>query len=698
MSKMKKEKHLLTRILLIVVAATILIINTFQVVFIAKRTKKITNQQIESDYTDLTKSYASQVVLKLSEYKTALDFYINSDAAQTGDTEEIVDWLRTTTSKRNKIFDYVAWVDETGKFQTDSGNETFVTQRDYYQAIVKNGADDFIDNPATSLTTGKTIIHVCRAVKHGGKNIGFFTGTVSMETINKLVKDITVGETGIATLFSGNGKVISTSGDLDEMETLAADKANNDVKNHIQTNSTSEYAGHFWNRNPHGHKQFNIFSGISGTQWSLVIMIEGAQIFRIANEIILYMSVAALILAVTLILVISLCVVSIMKPLVVVEKTLQGISSGNADLSKRILVKTNADNEIGRLASGFNTFVEKLQHIIIAMKQTKTELVAAGTKLNDSTEDTAASITQIIANIESMTGNIGTQSESVAQTASAVNQIASNIESLNKMIENQSASVTEASAAVEEMIGNINSVNNSVTKMAEEFNQLEQKAADGVQKQDDVNARIQVIETESQALQEANTVISNIAEQTNLLAMNAAIEAAHAGEAGKGFSVVADEIRKLSETSSSQSKTIGEQLKKITDSIQEMVTASQEAGISFSRVSSGINMTNNLVQEIKNAMQEQGEGSKQISIALNSMNDSTSEVRTASSEMSEGNKTILEEIKVLQNATLSMKEGMEEMNIGAKKINETGSNLSSISENMKSSITKIGDEVDQFQV
>lgn len=697
MSKMKKEKHLLTRILLIV-AATILIINTFQVIFIAERTKKITNQQIESDYTDLTKSYASQVVFKLSEYKTALDFYVNSDAAQTGDTEEIADWLRTTTSKRNKIFDYVAWVDETGKFQADNGNETFVTQRDYYQAIVKNGADEFIDNPATSLITGKTIIHVCRAVKHGGKNIGFFTGIVSMETINKLVKDITVGETGIATLFSGNGKVISTSGDLGKMETLAADKANNDVKNHIQTNSTSEYAGHFWNRDPHGHKQFNIFSGISGTQWSLVIIIEGAQIFRIANEIILYMGIAATILAVTLILVLSLCVVSIMKPLGVVEKTLQSISSGNADLSKRISVKTNADNEIGRLASGFNTFVEKLQHIIIAMKQTKTELVAAGTKLNDSTEDTAASITQIIANIESMTGNIGTQSESVAQTASAVNQIASNIESLNKMIENQSASVTEASAAVEEMIGNINSVNNSVTKMAEEFNQLEQKAADGVQKQDDVNARIQVIETESQALQEANTVISNIAEQTNLLAMNAAIEAAHAGEAGKGFSVVADEIRKLSETSSSQSKTIGEQLKKITDSIQEMVTASQEAGISFSSVSSGINMTNNLVQEIKNAMQEQGEGSKQISIALNCMNDSTSEVRTASSEMSEGNKTILEEIKVLQNATLSMKEGMEEMNIGAKKINETGSNLSSISENMKSSITKIGDEVDQFQV
>ena len=697
MSKMKKEKHLLTRILLIV-AATILIINTFQVIFIAERTKKITNQQIESDYTDLTKSYASQVVFKLSEYKTALDFYVNSDAAQTGDTEEIAGWLRTTTSKRNKMFDYVAWVDETGKFQADNGNETFVTQRDYYQAIVKNGADEFIDNPATSLITGKTIIHVCRAVKHGGKNIGFFTGIVSMGTINKLVKDITVGETGIATLFSGNGKVISTSGDLGKMETLAADKANNDVKNHIQTNSTSEYARHFWNRDSHGHKQFNIFSGISGTQWSLVIIIEGAQIFRIANEIILYMAIAATILAVTLILVLSLCVVSIMKPLGVVEKTLQSISSGNADLSKRISVKTNADNEIGRLASGFNTFVEKLQHIIIAMKQTKTELVAAGTKLNDSTEDTAASITQIIANIESMTGNIGTQSESVAQTASAVNQIASNIESLNKMIENQSASVTEASAAVEEMIGNINSVNNSVTKMAEEFNQLEQKAADGVQKQDDVNARIQVIETESQALQEANTVISNIAEQTNLLAMNAAIEAAHAGEAGKGFSVVADEIRKLSETSSSQSKTIGEQLKKITDSIQKMVTASQEAGISFSRVSSGINMTNNLVQEIKNAMQEQGEGSKQISIALNCMNDSTSEVRTASSEMSEGNKTILEEIKVLQNATLSMKEGMEEMNIGAKKINETGSNLSSISENMKSSITKIGDEVDQFQV
>ncbi len=445
-----------------------------------------------------------------------------------------------------------------------------------------------------------------------------------------------------------------------------------------------------------GKKWMSAFERIPNTNWIAACSVPFSDFEERLISLTRSIVVAFILMTLVSLLIVGIVIRLSIRPLRNLKKAIKNISSGNADLTKRLTVSSS--DEVGDVVSGFNEFSEKLHSIISQVKDSKAELHDAGTQMSDVTQDTSAAITEILANIDSVNAQILNQSGSVDETAGAINEIASNINSLERMIENQSMEVSQASAAVEQMIGNISSVNQSVEKMAESFEVLAEDAHNGLEKQQDVNNKIEQIKAQSEMLHDANSVISAIAEQTNLLAMNAAIEAAHAGEAGKGFSVVADEIRKLSENSSEQSHTIGIQLDKIRSSIEAVVSASVESSDAFSSVTGKIRDTDELVRQIKGAMQEQQTGSRQIGDSLHSMNDSTLEVRTASAEMSEGNKQILSEVEKLQNATISIKESILEMSIGARRINETGVALSDIARLMNGSIEKIGSQIDQFKV
>ncbi|MBP5697149.1 MAG: cache domain-containing protein [Treponema sp.] len=527
-----------------------------------------------------------------------------------------------------------------------------------------------------------------------GKAVGAAVSGFNLTT-NRLVQLVHDSYDAECTVFKNNIRVATTLKEKDGKSLVGTPLDNKVILDMVLGGKT--YKGQ---NIIHGKKYYTIYTPIKSANGTVTGMLFVAKSIESINAIrnktlrIVVPSVIALIIIVMVLC--GMFVRWLMWRISNVTNVLKDLETGEADLTKR--VKLLIRDEIGFLIIHFDHFCDKLQQIVTQIKQSKNQLNASGQRLSDGTSEAVSSITQIIANIESVHNRISTQSESVNNVADIVTQISDSIANLDSLIENQSAGVSQASTAVEEMMGNISAVNKSVDKMASSFEDLTSNAQTGFSKQQDVNDRIKQIENQSEMLHEANLAISSIAEQTNLLAMNAAIEAAHAGEAGKGFSVVADEIRKLSETSSAQSKTIGEQLDSIQESITEVVSASTEASDAFSAVSNKIKETDQIVMQIKAAMEEQNSGSKQIGDALRNMNESASDVLSASKEMAANSKVIINEIHSLQNSSREMNQSMEEMAVGARKINETSNALGEISTEVASSIGQIGSQIDLFTV
>ena len=523
----------------------------------------------------------------------------------------------------------------------------------------------------------------------GALVIGFDIGTMGLDGYVSIVHENFDVE---STVFKGKTRASTTLG----LHLVGTDLDNEEIVNKVLI-SGEQYVGKNTIEKVQYYTVYDPLINQDGTISGMIFVAKSMKVVdAVRNKTLTMVIPISIILFLILATIGYFFVRWIMKRINNVTVFLGELKSGDADLTKRCALYVR--DEIGAMIINFDEFMDKLQDIVKNLKESKADLGTSGENLDAGTADTASSITEIIANIDSIHTQIVNQDKSVRGTSESVQHISSAITDLDSLIEDQSSSVTQASAAVEEMIGNINSVNKSVEKMSSSFKSLEENAEIGFSKQEDVNERVRQIEGQSEMLQEANTAISAIAEQTNLLAMNAAIEAAHAGEAGKGFAVVADEIRKLSETSSEQSKKIGEQLNKIMTSIVEVVGSSNEASTALTEVSNRIKETDELVIQIQSAMEEQNEGSKQIMDALRHLNASTSEVRNSSQEMSGRNKQIVEDMAILKESTEMMNNSMNEMAVGARKINETGTTLGEISGQVKNSIEKIGAQVDLFKV
>ena len=424
-------------------------------------TVKLLSDSITSDVAGVVRDEVIKQI-RMLETLALTDFLQDEDISFV----EKCDRTRNYT-KVGSEYENIAFYDTEGNSKAATGQLIKLSNRAYLDSAF-SGKNYVADPAINSVTNVMFQIYAVPVKNHAGKVIGALCSNTYADTLTKAISAInTKPGTEILVVNRKSGCVIASTvpEKVDvgaEMKSTSSglEKAMIPVVKEMETGTHG--GGIFMD--PFDKKmKVAAFRPVDMSDWSVLYITPRAEFYSGLQHMIFVMT-ATLVAVLIFALVASyFTAVITVKPLLAVKIAIEDVATGEADLTRRIA--TSAKDEVGDVVRGFNAFVGKMHEIMSQLKTSKDDLGTVGSDLEASTEDTSASITQILANIESVHSQVNHQSQSVHATAGAVNEIASNIESLEKMIEKQANGVSEASAAVEQMIGNIQRVNVSVGRV-----------------------------------------------------------------------------------------------------------------------------------------------------------------------------------------------------------------------------------------
>lgn len=296
--------------------------------------------------------------------------------------------------------------------------------------------------------------------------------------------------------------------------------------------------------------------------------------------------------AVSMVLIAGFCVLmsrSIMRPISVLGARMQDIAAGGGDLTATL--NLGRKDEIGDVAVSFNTFVSKIENVVVDVQEGVRE-------------------------IESGSSNVTAASQSLAQGTSQ-----------------QALSLQQVSAAVEQMSAMTQQTADNAKQASATAAGARRSANEGQREMEHMAAAMGEIKASSAQVAKVIQIIDEIAFQTNLLALNAAVEAARAGQAGRGFAVVAEEVRSLAKRSAEAARSTSAMIEDATMRADRGVEIAGRVGTVLGEIVSSASTVDTLLAEIVSASKEQASGIEQVRCGVTELDKVTQQTAVNAEEL-----------------------------------------------------------------
>lgn len=537
--------------------------------------KQAISQSVNETAMSLGTDYSKRVEASLNELVIYIQDLSNNPYIRRGeDVSQIVATL-AEAKKRNTRFDNMNFITLDGKARRSDGTTTNLAARDYFQQVIKT-RKTVISDPVLSGVTGKYAAIVAAPVLYNGELVAVVSGSVGLDHLNDIVKDVKFKNTGFGIIADNSGVILANAqqpalvGKLNLKEKVVKPEfdlplAELDEREvalfHAASESGKQVQGTYTLLDK--TLLMGVFTPIElpgGQRWILIITAPEEEAVREVATLSMSLIGGALVCILLGVVFVTYMSIKISRPIVKIRDEALLLAEGDLRPKKTGI---SSRDEIGQLADAFEQMAERLRKLIVKV-QVKAETVATASK-----ELTA-----------------GAQ-----QSADAANQVATLITHIAEGSDQQAAAVSNISTLVEKMSTGIERIvvtGKQISQIALETSQSAGRGREAIGKTMDqmdnigegsksVQKIINLLAHGSQEIDKIVTMISSIAGQTNLLALNAAIEAARAGEAGRGFAVVAEEVRKLAEESNNAARTISELIKKNEADMEQAITVTQDS-------------------------------------------------------------------------------------------------------------------------
>ncbi|MCF7615927.1 methyl-accepting chemotaxis protein [Bacillus sonorensis] len=353
---------------------------------------------------------------------------------------------------------------------------------------------------------------------------------------------------------------------------------------------------------------------------------------------------------------------SILVPLRSLNQQLGDIAHGDADLTKKVIVKNK--DEFGQLANSFNAFVQSLTQIVKQISSSSEQVAASSEQLSASAEESKSTSELISEEMQAIADSNMTQSEMTEKSSESIHELLDRLSS----VASNTGSIADLSSSMRDKaeIGS-----ESVHKMLEQMNFIDKSV-------DSAGSGLEALVSSTAEISNISSLITDISEQTNLLALNAAIEAARAGEQGKGFAVVAEEVRKLADETNKSANHIQSLVTTIQNESVEtvnnirVVQENVSSGIALSQETTGnFNEILNLVEQVAFQIQEVAASTQQLTSGVEMVQNTIQTLASGSQETSAGTKAVA-------SSTQEQLASMEEISYAAESLSQLAEELQTI--------------------